>query len=268
MKKIKYLWMLLSLVVIAGCDDFLTTPPLDQITEDSWWKDESQAKMMVDNCYVHLYNDDGDNLLVFRDGFTDNAIWSGNAVMADGSMTAYTGKVKNEWKYSAIVNLNYVLEGLEKARESMSPERYDHMRAEVRFIRAFLYYDMLFYFGDIPLVTKVLTIDESRETSRQPREEVLNFILTELGEVLVDIKKDPSSETGRVNENVVKAFLARIYLHERSYDKVLEYTKAIMDSGKYGLYRAFDGDKEKNSYEELFRPQADGNNNEIIFEKQ
>ena len=135
MKKIKYLWMLLSLVVIAGCDDFLTTPPLDQITEDSWWKDESQAKMMVDNCYVHLYNDDGDNLLVFRDGFTDNAIWSGNAVMADGSMTAYTGKVKNEWKYSAIVNLNYVLEGLEKARESMSPERYDHMRAEVRFIR-------------------------------------------------------------------------------------------------------------------------------------
>lgn len=97
---------------------------------------------------------------------------------------------------------------------------------------------------------------------------MLNFILTELNEVLVDIQKDTSSETGRVNENVVKAFLARIYLHEKNYDKVLEYTKAIIDSGNYGLYRAFDGNADKNSYEELFRPQADGNNNEIIFEKQ
>lgn len=259
---------LLGLIVVASCDDFLTTPPLDQITEADWWKNEEQAEMMVDNCYVYLYNDDGDNLLVYRDGFTDNAIWSGNNVMADGSMTAYTGKVKNEWKYSDIANLNYVLEGLEIAKEMLTPDQYDHMRAEVRFIRAFLYYDMLFYFGDIPLVTKVLTIDESRETTRQPREEVLNFILSELEEVLVDIQKEPTTESGRVNADVVNAFLARIYLHEKNYDKVLEYTKAVMDSGKYSLYRAFDGNAEKNSYEELFRPQADGNNNEIIFEKQ
>lgn len=65
MKNIKYYLILLGMIALTGCDDFLTTPPLDQITEDDWWKDESQAKMMVDNCYVHLYNDDGDNLLGF-----------------------------------------------------------------------------------------------------------------------------------------------------------------------------------------------------------
>ena len=49
---------------------------------------------------------------------------------------------------------------------------------------------------------------------------------------------------------------------------MLEHTQAVMNTHKYGLYRAYDGDSEKNSYEELFRPNADGNNNEVIFERQ
>lgn len=252
----------------TGCDDFLTTPPLDQITEGDWWKNEQQVQMMVDDCYNKIYNTDGDNLMVFRDAYTDNAIWSGQTAIGDGSFTAYTSKVKDEWKYADIANLNYVLEGVERAKDILSADTYAHLSAEVRFIRAYIYYEMLFYFGDIPLITRVLTTDEARETSRQPRAEVLNFILTELNEVLVDIEKEPSEETGRVNKSVVDAFLARIYLYEKNYDKVLEHTKAVMETGKYGLYRGYDTDANTNSYEELFRPNADGNNNEVIFEKQ
>lgn len=97
---------------------------------------------------------------------------------------------------------------------------------------------------------------------------MLNFILTELNEVLTDIQKAPSGDSGRVNQDVVHAFLSRVYLFEKDYDKVLEHTQAVMNTHKYGLYRAYDGDSEKNSYEELFRPNADGNNNEVIFERQ
>ena len=49
---------------------------------------------------------------------------------------------------------------------------------------------------------------------------------------------------------------------------MLTATQAIIEGGRYGLYRAYDGDPKKHSYEELFRPQADGNNNEVIFERQ
>lgn len=266
--KIKSLY-LLSYTILSfsffGCDDFLTTPPLDQVTEGDWWKDETQVQMMVDDCYNKLYNGEID---IYREAFSDNAIYSNNTAVGDGSFTPYTWDVLNEWKYSAVAQLNYVLEGIEKSKDILSEDAYARMSAEVRFIRAYIYYDMLFYFGDIPLVTKVLTPDESRQVTRQPRAEVLDFILTELNEALVDIQKDPSDESGRVNLNVVHAFLARIYLHEKNYEKVLEHTKAVMDSGKYGLYRAYDNDPIKNSYEELFRPNADGNNNEVIFERQ
>lgn len=269
MKKVKSIFLLFCMIIVcSSCDDFLTTPPLDQITEDDWWQNEDQVRMMVDECYNKLYNSDEDNLIVFRDAYSDNAIWSGQNAIGDGSFTAYTSGVKNEWKYADIANLNYVLEGVERAKEMLSPNVYAHLTAEVRFIRAYIYYEMLFYFGDIPLITKVLTTDESRQTSRQPRTQVLSFILTELNEVLTDIARETSKETGRVNEDVVHSFLARIYLHEKEYDKVLAHTKAVMDSGKYGLYRAYDDAVETNSYEELFRPNADGNNNEVIFEKQ
>lgn len=269
MKKIKSIFILFCAILgFSGCEDFLTTPPLDQITEDDWWQNEEQVRMMVDDCYSKLYNNDGDNLVVFRDAYTDNAIWSNNNSIGDGSFTAYNTGVKNEWKYSDIARLNYVLEGVESSKSFLSPDVYAQLSAEVRFIRAFLYYDMVFYFGDIPLITKVLTTEEARQTSRQPRAEVLDFILFELNEVLIDIAKKPSGETGRVNEDVVNSFLARIYLHEKDYDKVLVHTTKVMESGKYGLYRAYDDATDTNSYEELFRPQADGNNNEVIFEKQ
>lgn len=268
MKKINLLICSLIVILLNSCDSLLTTPPLDQIPESEWWKSAEQARLMVNECYVKIYNSGMDHIIVFRDGYTDNAMWRDNDAMANGSWTAYTGKVKEEWKYTEIANVNYVLEGLAKSKEYLTEEEYAHLTAEVRFIRAFLYYDMMFYFGDIPLVKKVLSIEEARQTSQQPREEVLQFILSELNEVLEDIQKEPSEETGRINKDIVHAYLARIYLHEKQYDKVLEHTIQVMNTGKYGLYRAYDNDPVKNSYEELFRPAADGNNNEVIFEKQ
>lgn len=266
--KIKIVFILFCSILLMGCDDFLTTPPLDEIPSTEWWKNKEQVQLMVNECYVAVYSNPDSHIIAFRDGWSDNAMWKSNYAIGNGSFTAYDGKVKAEWKYKDIAKLNYVLEGLEKCKDFLTADEYAHLTAEVRFIRAFVYYEMLFYFGDIPLITKVLTVDESRETSRQPRAEVLNFILTEMNEALVDIKKDPSTDTGRINEDVINGYLARVYLYEKDYDKVLLHTKAIMDSGRYGLYRAFDNDTEKNSYEELFRPAADGNNNEVIFEKQ
>ena len=64
--------------------------------------------------------------------------------------------MKSEWKYASIAKLNYIIEGLEKAKDKITEAEYLRFSAEVRFIRAFVYYDMIFYFGDIPLITKTL----------------------------------------------------------------------------------------------------------------
>lgn len=257
MKKIiKYTLFVCLACCGISCNSFLDMPPLHEISDDNWWKDATQAKMMVDNCYTFLPDHE---IVPYRDGYSDNAIWRSENMMGDGSFTAIKNKVKDEWKYADIAQLNYVLEGLEKSKENFSEDEFAHMTAEVRFIRAFLYYDMLFYFGDIPLVTKLLTVEESKQTGRTPRADVLKFVLQELNESLQDIQKNPNEESGRVNEMVVRSFLSRVYLYEKDYEAVLEQTSAVIKSGKYELYA---------SYEDLFRPQADGNNKEVILEYQ
>lgn len=252
------IFVLLSLA-FTSCDDLLTTPPLDMIGDEQWWKTKSQVEMMVNSCYLELYGPDD---VVYRDCLTDNAKYRNGNIPAVGNGTHDTsnGFVKNQWKYASLAKLNYTLEGIEKAKAYISADDYKQLSAQVRFIRAFIYYDLIFYFGDVPLVTKVLTVAESRETSRQPRSEVLAFILKELEEgVLKDIVVAPSGESGRVNVDVVNAFLARIYLHEKSYDKVIQYTNEVIKSKRYELYP---------NYEALFRPQSDGANKEVIFERQ
>ena len=260
MKSIKiYICAAMMALGVSSCDSFLTTPPLDQISEDQWWSDKSQTEMMVKGAYQYVY---GPNEVVLRDCISDNATHreAKYKEVGNGTYTTQSAAVKDEWKYASIAKLNYILEGIEKAKDQISEEEYLRFNAEVRFIRAFVYYDMIFFFGDVPLITKTLSVAEARETSRQPRQEVLDFILKELEDgVLPNIEKVAITETGRVNKQVVNAFLSRIYLHEKNYEKVLYYTNEVIKAGKYELHP---------SYEELFRPQADGSNKEVIFEHQ
>lgn len=258
-RNIIYILTTLLSVGFTACDSFLTTPPLDQLVEEQWWSDKTQVEMMVNSAYKYVY---GPNEVALRDCISDNATHreAKHLQIGNGTYTTQSQFVKEEWKYASIAQLNYILEGLEKAKDKISEDEYRQYNAQVRFVRAFVYYDMLFFFGDIPLVTKTLTVAESRETSRQPRTEVLNFILKELEEgVLPNIEAIPVTETGRVNKQVVNAFLSRIYLHEGNYDKVLQYTNDVIRSGNYALHQ---------NYEALFRPQADNNNKEVIFERQ
>ena len=260
MKSIKiYICTALMALGFSSCDSFLTTPPLDQISEDQWWSDKNQTEMMVKGAYQYVY---GPTEVVLRDCFSDNATHRDAKYkeIGNGTYTTQSAAVKDEWKYASIAKLNYILEGIEKAKGQISEDEYLRFNAEVRFIRAFVYYDMVFFFGDVPLITKTLSVSESRETSRQSRQEVMNFILTELEEgVLPNIENTSVTESGRVNKQVVNAFLSRIYLHEKNYEKVLFYTNEVMKSGKYELH---------SNYDELFRPQADASNKEVIFERQ
>ena len=84
---------------------------------------------------------------------------------------------------------------------------------------------MLFFFGDVPLVDKVLTVEESRALTRAPRADVYDFVISELEECLVDIKKAPNFESGRVTEDVVNAMIARISLHEAAKSKYISFLK-------------------------------------------
>ena len=66
----RYICAAMMALGVSSCDSFLTTPPLDQISEDQWWSDKSQTEMMVKGAYQYVY---GPNEVVLRDCIRDNA---------------------------------------------------------------------------------------------------------------------------------------------------------------------------------------------------
>ena len=258
LKSIKFVLALL-LMINMGCDDFLDTPPLNELSYEIWFNNEEQIQMSVAACYRFLPDA---NFIMSNDCWSDNMTHRYGSIsdITAGAHNAYTGQVNSSWRYDAIAKLNKVLEQLE-ASTGIEPEVITYAQCQVRFIRAFIYYDMQFLFGDVPLITKTLSIEESRQTKRDPKATVLQFIVSELEDILSKIGDNGIEDPGHVNKDVVLAYLTRINLYEKEYDKVLLYANQIINDSpnEYELFGDYDG---------LFRTWNDGNTKEVIFERQ
>lgn len=91
--------------------------------------------------------------------------------------------------------------------------------AETRVLRAYLYYDLTFKYGDVPLVTWEITVEEGYEESQDSHEEVVDFVLTELDEA-ADVLPETYSgdQEGKITWGAVTGLLARFALYEEEYE--------------------------------------------------
>ena len=111
--------------------------------------------------------------------------------------------------------------------------------AEVRGVRALYYYWLLDAFGSIPLY---LEFDVFELPGKSTTKEVSQFIENELLAILPDLSPEVNTTTyGRVNQDVAKLILARLYLNAETYTELTRWTDVlaicddIISSGHYSL---------------------------------
>ncbi|TLP72742.1 RagB/SusD family nutrient uptake outer membrane protein [Maribacter sp. ACAM166] len=111
---------------------------------------------------------------------------------------------------------------------------------ELRAIRALYFYIAMDMFGDVPLVTTFATAEAS--PSRTPKQEVFNYIVAELEELIPLLPSGTKGELyGRINSWSAMGILARVYLNAETYtgtpqwEKVATLTQQIIDGGQYSL---------------------------------
>lgn len=138
-----------------------------------------------------------------------------------------------------------------------APDHDATMTAEVRFLRALYYYNLMDCFGNIPFLTEV-TPDAAPQANRK---DVYDFIEKELTEC-VDGMKEPRANTyGRADKAAAWLLLSRLYLNAEVYTgtpqwtKAAEYAEKVMKSG-YDLHKT--GEGQWSAYQMLFM----GNNGE------
>jgi hypothetical protein len=139
--------------------------------------------------------------------------------------------------------------------------------AEARFLRAYAYYNLLDLFGEVPLLTEL----KAEKPSQASKDEIFNFIESELIAIESDLKATGSNEYGRVDETAAQALLSRLYLNAESFIGVDKYTECVTYSNKvfnsaYSLHVS-DANGNGSSYDDLFLADNDANGaaNEMIF---
>lgn len=110
------------------------------------------------------------------------------------------------------------------------------MIAEVKTIRAYNYFNLSLYFGDVPLVLHLLTVDQANSVSRNPKSEVWGFCETELKSAAAALPVSVSGDRlGHMTSASALAILGRLQLAEKKWTDAAQSYKTIIDYGYYSI---------------------------------
>lgn len=235
MKLDKICLFILACLFSASCADLNYT---EENTRDEEWTYEyfgEGIKNMVFDVYAQLYTQEFEtDSPYFLAGATDEAQYA----LETGAVNNYINGGWNPanpnstiWdkSYTAIAEVHMFLEKLHKADLSEWEHNPDYntwktqleiFPYELRFLRAYFYFELFKAYGDVPLVTTTLTNAEANSVMRTPAAEVVKFIVDEIDEIAphlpLSYSLEPGTEIGRATKIAAYALKARTLLYAAS----------------------------------------------------
>ena len=277
----------LSSVLLFSCADLDYT---EQNTRDEDWTFEyfeNGIKNLVFDVYAQVYNNElGSNSAYFLAGATDEAQYA----LETGAVNNYVNggwspanPYSNTWDkaYTAIADVNMYLEKIDQTDISewqFNPDyniwvqQLEIFPYELRFLRAYFYFELFKTYGNVPLVTTTLTNGQANSIERTSEDDIVKFIVEELDAIAPYLPEnyntEVGSEVGRATRIAAYALKARTLLyaasplHNPTGDKT-RWAKAA-EACKYILDNASTGGLKLSSYGSLWGHDAFFNP-EIIF---
>lgn len=122
--------------------------------------------------------------------------------------------------------------------------------SEVKCLRAYFLFNLAFYYKDVPMPLKTLTVQEANSISQTPQHEVYSQVENDLKAAIEKLPAEYSSEEyGRFTKGAAQVLLSRLYLAQERWDAAATILRCVIDSGMYELDRR-NGDE---SYDKLFQ---------------
>jgi hypothetical protein len=264
----------LMVLLLSSCSkNYLDRPPLGGQTEDNFYSSRNAGFKTVANAYMGFNNFWNYQAAIAELGnmATDESEKGGSdagdrpfiADLGYGRALSSNTTLADIWSacYAAIGNCNTGLDNLPKAAlvdnsgNPLPDTEKNRYIAEIRFLRAYYYFDLARVFGGLPLVTTTLTTADRNKLPRATDLETYTFITNELlactqATELPSQKGLPAAELGRVTQEAVWAMLARVYLFYAGTDNTLyakakDAAKKVIDAGAFSLTP---------NYQDLFLP--------------
>lgn len=150
--------------------------------------------------------------------------------------------------YNGINRCNTILERLEIANSLITPAKSQQIKGEALLFRSLFYFDLVRYFGGVPLVDKSISITEGYAVKRATTSETYAFIRRDMKEAIELLPTNLEKKNkGRVDKYSAKAYYAKVLIFESGYpvknnnwDEAKIVLKEVIDSGRYQFFDSYD----------------------------
>lgn len=263
----------LFMIILTSCSDFLDEKPISNVSVGSFFETSDQFEQAVNGAYRRLhaiYSGESGRGAVsnFTEIRSDNSTYQYNPVhqgwyeiwdIDKFTVVSSNQAVRWTWNttYQGIGACNTVLHYLEN-KDIDNKARY---QAEMKFIRALLYFHLVKNFGDVPLVIiQVGSLEEAFSLNkRTPKDAVYEQIITDLNFAKENLPLSyAGNDVGRATIGAAKTLLADVLMWRDRYAEAANELEDIINSHQYSIL---------NDYSSIFDIDNE-NNEEIIFSVQ
>lgn len=237
--------MLTTAAWFTSCSDFIELDPISTASVDAVYKTDKDFQDAVAGTYAVL-RDQYQDFWIFGDLRADDS-WHalGNDAFLVSvntfAMPSSADLMIRTWRnyYGAINRANLVLEKIEDADETVVKNKARHI-AEARFLRALSYFDLVRIYGDVPMITKSISIGEGYSSPREKVDKIYAEVI--IPDFLAAEGSLPVSYTGadvgRATKGAAKSLLAKAYMTIKDFPKAEAKLQEVTTMG-YALLPNF-----------------------------
>ena len=258
---------------LISCDDYLEITPEGQQNTESYFNTPQDYQDALVGVYdllntTALNNILGeiasDNTLCGGENPTDVLDWQ---QIDDMIHTPDNGALRSiwQWMYAGISRANYIVEFKDKIDFTGK----DQILAENLFLRSYYYFELVKFFGDVPMYTNGrISITETQTIEKSTKAEVYAQIESDLVSAINSLPWQ-QAQKGRATKGAAWALLGKIYLFQSKYNDAANAFNKVIASNQYQLVTNFSTifiNSNENNVESVFEVQYSGTQEGASFD--
>jgi starch-binding outer membrane protein, SusD/RagB family len=251
--QIKTVSIIFLIFLYPSCKKWVDYDPKEDflITEEAYLKSESDYRTMAVSVYtpIQWLN----QAVPVGDIASDNSVAGGENAsdvlslqqIDDFSHTPVNGTLTELWQaaYEGINRANYLhqYKTSNLAGETINFAGKDALYGEVYFLRAYYYFHLVKFFGDVPLfVDKRLGLSESKTIGKASKAEIYKQIEIDLNNAIA-VLPAIQIDKGRITKYAAQSLLGKIYLYQKKYDAAAAILENVISANAFSLVTDFSG---------------------------
>lgn len=274
MKRIIILILSIGLVVTSCTDEFLTIVPETSLSSATFFTQEADFQQAINGAYVPLRSIVNDRAWLLGEMHSDNTYYARNPLfgateqqedIADFAIPTANGvtsnvHVLNQYRldYQIIARTNQVLATIDEVE--FSEESKNNIKGQAHFLRSYAYFELVRYFGEVPLHLTPVTVRQEAALPLSSEEEVYDQIIQDATAAIAMLPSKSQQDDGRATSGAAKTLLANVYMVQKEWAKAEALLLEVVNSNEYALIP---------DYADVFSSSTGNKNNiESVFEVQ